>query len=192
MTSYSKITDHIAQALDRILFQYKNKPLIEGVFTALVKQVQEIEDALEPLVFERSVNTAIGAQLDEVGAIVGIARVAGQDDVSYRIAIKNKIIQNLNQGTPEEFIAAAKFFLNAAFVWYLEVYPAEVDLFTTTPIAPDDQDRIRALLENFLPIGVSLGLFGQYAGNDAFIFDGGKGFGDINDPSVGGLLADLY
>lgn len=186
------ISDHIARAKDRLIEQYKEKPKIEGLLEAIVKPLQELEDLFLALGTERWIDSAIGAQLDVVGKIVGAQREVGQNDEDYRLAIKAQIIMNLNQGTPEEIIAAAKFFIGSIFIWYLEVYPAAVDIFSSTIIPEENRAKIRAQLKKFLPAGVSLDSFGQFDEANPFIFSGGSGFGDVNDANVGGLLADLY
>ena len=190
--SWTPILDHIAQAKERLLEQQKNKPGIEGTLTAFVEQIQDIEDVLNALGTERAVDTAEGVQLDKIGEIVGIERELGQSDEDYRIEIKAKIVQNMNQGTPEEVIAAAKFFIGASFAWYLEVYPAAVDIFTSTPVDPSLQVKIRAKIKSFLPAGVAFDNFGFFPEVDAFRFDAAPGFGDTDDPDVGGLLAEIY
>lgn len=190
--SSTYISDHIARAKNRLIEQYKGKPKVEGVVEALVKPFQDIEDVLQQLKTERWIDTAIGVQLDKIGEIVGAEREIEQNDDDYRLLIKAKIIMNLNQGTPEEVIAAAKFFIGAAFIWYLEVYPAAVDIFSSTVIPEENRPKIRAQLKKFLPACVSLGSFGQFDEENPFVFNGGTGFGDVNDPDVGGLLADLY
>lgn len=190
--SSTYISDHIARAKERLIEQYKGKLKIEGVVEAVIAPLQDIEDVLEQLKVERWIDSAIGVQLDKIGVIVGAAREIGQNDEDYRLVIKAQIIMNLNQGTPEEIIAAAKFFIGAAFIWYLEVYPAAVDIFSSTVIPEPNRAKIRAQLKKFLPAGVSLDSFGQFDETNPFIFNGGSGFGDVNDPGVGGLLADIY
>lgn len=190
--SSTYISDHVAKAKDRLIQQYKGKPKIEGVIEAVVAPIQDIEDVLEQLKIERWIDTAVGVQLDKIGTIVGAAREIGQSDEDFRLVIKAQIIMNLNQGTPEEIIGAAKFFIGAAFIWYLEVYPAAVDIFSSTVIPEANRAKIRAQLKKFLPAGVSLDSFGQFDETNPFIFNGGSGFGDVNDPDVGGLLADVY
>lgn len=178
------IDDHVEKALDRILEQYKNKSKVRGLITAIVKPLQGIEDAAQPLLTLRHVNTAVGAQLDGVGQIVGLARELEQDDEDYRALIKAKIVQNLNNGTPEEVIAAAKFFLNTTEIWFTENYPAEVDIQTTEEIEESLRPKLRKVLEKFLPSGVALGIFGQYDVERPFLFDSGEGFGFIDGEST--------
>lgn len=190
--SSTYISDHIARAKNRLIEQYRGKSKVEGVIEAVVAPIQDIEDVLEQLKLERWIETAIGVQLDKIGRIVGAEREIGQTDDDFRLVVKAQIIMNLNQGTPEEIIAAAKFFIGAAFIWYLEVYPAAVDIFSTTVVPEPNRTKIRAQLKKFLPAGVSLDSFGQFDETNPFIFSGGTGFGDVNDPDVGGLLADIY
>lgn len=186
------IANHIAKAKDRLIEQYRGKVQLESLIEAIVKPLQEIEDVLNTLGLDRWIDSAYGVQLDKVGKIVGAYREAGQSDDDFRPIIKVQIILNLNQGTPEEIIAAAKFFIGAAFIWYLEVYPAAVDIFSSTVIPEANRQKIRLQLKKFLPACVSLSSFGQFDEENPFVFNGGTGFGDVNDPDTGGLLADLY
>ena len=190
--AWTYITDHLQRAKDRLLEQYKGKPLIEGLSDSLVQQIQDLEDVFQALSIERTVDNAVGEQLDQIGAIVGIERELGMNDEDYRLEVKAKIVQNLNQGTPEEIIAAAKFFIGATFAWYLEVYPAAVDILTSTPIDPTRVVKIRAKLKSFLPAGVSLDTIGFFPEEGAFRFDAAPGFGDTEDETAGGLLAEIY
>lgn len=190
--SSTYISDHVALAKERLIEQYKGKEKVEGTVEAIVTPLQEIEDVLLALKMERWIDSAIGVQLDKIGRIVGATRDVGQNDEDFRLVVKAQIIMNLNQGTPEEIIAAAKFFIGAAFIWYLEVYPAAVDIFSSTVIPEPNRAKIRAQLKKFLPAGVSLDSFGQFDETTPFIFDGGSGFGDVDDATVGGLLADIY
>lgn len=190
--SSTYISDHVARAKNRLIEQYRGKPRVEGIVEALVTPLQDIEDVLLQLKTERWIDSAVGIQLDKIGKIVGLERDYGQEDEDYRLLIKAKIVMNLNQGTPEEIIAAAKFFIGSIFIWYLEVYPAAVDIFSSTVIPAQNRAKIRGQLKKFLPAGVSLDAFGQFDETNAFVFNGGTGFGDVNDPSAGGLLADLY
>ncbi len=186
------VSDHISKAKARLIEQYKGKPKIEGVIEAITKPIQDIEEVLKQLNFERSIDTAIGVQLDKVARIVGAKREMGQSDDDFRFAIKSKIVMNLNQGTPEEIIAAAKIFIGADFIWYLEVYPAAVDIFSTVIVPKSFRGKIKTQLKKFLPAGVALDSFGQFDEKKPFLFDRGAGFGDVRDPNIGGLLADVY
>lgn len=58
-----------------------------------------------------------------------------------------------------------------------------------------DLDYIFFILQSILPAGVLLYHIGYYNGANAFAFDGGLdglGFGDVNDPSVGGEFGTIF
>lgn len=186
------IANHVAKAKDRLIEQYKGKVRLEALIESIVNPLQEIEDVLNALGTNRWIDSASGVQLDKVGKIVGAYRETGQSDEDFRSIIKVQVILNLNQGTPEEIISAAQFYIGAIFIWYLEVYPAAVDIFSSTVIPLNQRARIKGQLGKFLPAGVSLDSFGQFDRTNAFQFNAGAGFGDVNNPSTGGLLADLY
>lgn len=97
----AKITDHLARGLGRLLLQYRDKLKLQQLLAVCIEQVQEIEDALWQLWEERKLDTAAGAQLDTLGAIVGQAR-EGVDDDTYRLRIRARIRLNRSSGTAED------------------------------------------------------------------------------------------
>ncbi len=186
------IVNHIVQALDRLPQQYRGKERFAALLSALVNQVQEIEDALWQLFGERSLATSEGVQLDGIGEIVGLDRLPNMIDDDYRTALEIQIIQNMNEATPEEIIAAVLVFTGAATINYNELYPAAVSIFTPIVMTEDEVTAIRAKIKRLLGAGISLSDFGHSDEDNPFIFDGGNGFGDTANPTSGGKLADLY
>ena len=63
-------TKHVAQGLGRLLRQFQGQPNIEGQLQSFLVQVQELESMFIALVFERYVDSAVGAQLDGIGRVV--------------------------------------------------------------------------------------------------------------------------
>lgn len=164
--SLTPITDYVEQAIARLAAQYKGMPLIEGLVEAIIQPFQGIEDALVQTLNFRWVDTAIGAQLDGLGSIVGEER-RGRNDDEYRLAIKLRIAINTSQGTPENAINVFLLVTGCTQAHYLPYYPAEVDIFGNCNFA-------EAILGD---------------ASDDFAFDGGPdglGFGDFFDSSVGG------
>jgi hypothetical protein len=103
--------DHVSGALGRLCEQFKRKPNIIKLVTALAQPSQAIEDALMALFTQRSINTAIGAQLDALGTIVGQAR-GGLSDADFRRYIRARIATNSSDGTVEELISVGRLVLN--------------------------------------------------------------------------------
>jgi hypothetical protein len=94
---------HIAEALARSPEYIKGKQNWTAIVSALVSQVQEVEDALQQLATERGVDTAVGAQLAIVGAKVGEPDT-GLDTEIYRRRIRARIAANRSSGTIEQLI----------------------------------------------------------------------------------------
>lgn len=102
--------DHVEVALRRLPEQFKAKTRIANLLRALVGPFQSLEDALWQLIEERSVDTAIGIQLDQLGHIVGQER-GGLSDADYRRYIRARIMTNRSRGSVEDLIRIANLVL---------------------------------------------------------------------------------
>lgn len=165
------ITDHQDQAVARLAHQFKEKTLIEGFVRSLTQEWQDLEQIFFDLVDDRLVSTAIGAQLDGIGSIVGEKR-RGREDLAYRQAIIARIAINNSKGTPNEAITIFSLLTGATIVHLLEYFPGVVEIYGNT--------NFEYTYENL--------------GEDSFAFDGGidgLGFGDVFDPEVGGIFVGL-
>ncbi len=189
--SLTFIADHILRALDRLPEQYRGKQRIAAFISTFIQQVQDIEDAQGQLQVGRHVTSATGVNLDGVGKIVGLARIPGQSDETYRALIQIRIVQNLNQATPEELIAAAKFFLNNENIIYTELYPAAIAIFSTSEFDAEDAAFNKAQLQRLAAAGVKIAEFGTIPSR-AFRFDSGPGFSDEDGSELGGVFAAIY
>lgn len=129
----------------RLLHQYKGKPKIEGVLDAFSFQFDDLEDVWFELLDERSLDTSIGQQLDNLGSIVGEPR-DGRNDTAYRRAIQVRIRINNSSGTPEDLIDIAETATIGTDVRYFEHYPASYFISTDGTEIPNNivQDFIDA------------------------------------------------
>jgi len=75
----------------------------EKLVAVLATPFQSIESALQQLLTERSIDTAVGAQLDVIGRIVGQRR-NGWDDETYRRYCRARIATNRSNGNVENLI----------------------------------------------------------------------------------------
>jgi len=199
-----KITDHVQQALNRLLQQYKGKPKYAAFFTVLVQQIQDLEDGIFPLdegrqFYNGTSYPAEGAQLDGIGEIVGIDR-NGLSDEQYRIFILGKIAQNFSDATMPTIIKILDIFFAPVEMVTHELYPAEVDVeMADISLDPAFWQIVFPLIQRALGAGIKLGFITQYDLDNAFTVGddfgngSGGGFGDDLNPSVGGELAsDIY
>lgn len=185
----TEITDHVAQALGRLRQQYRGKPRLAALITAIVGPIQDLETAFQDLTNERSISTASGFQLDQLGTIFDLDRLGAEDDESYRARLAARAAQNVSQGEPETLIALYQLLTGADLVYLGESFPAGVRLYSD--VGYTDQAQINALYEQVklaLPAGVRLEQLGAFDPVTPFAFAGsapGSGFDD-------GILADLY
>lgn len=103
----------IQRYLDGIESQHKTKPRYMAMVTCLLDKLDPAHTAAKEMPAAFNVHTAIGAQLDVDGEIVGVNRrfppvnIPGMptylDDESYRQVILSKIIQNQWDGTYGQF-----------------------------------------------------------------------------------------
>ena len=84
---------------------------IEQLVAVLAGPAQDLENALQQLLLQRTVDNAVGAQLDIIGRLVGQIR-QGQDDDTYRRYIRARIATDNSTGKTEEFIAITQLILN--------------------------------------------------------------------------------
>lgn len=105
--------DHVASALARLPQQFRDKPKIVALVTALANSKQSLEDALIDLLLLRYIDTATGTQLDVIGRVVGQPRLLLGDD-DYRRYIRARVATNRSTGVGARIIRIARLILNDA------------------------------------------------------------------------------
>ena len=189
-----KISDHMAAVKGRLLQQYKGSVRLLSLIGILFGQpVQDIEDAAWPLYDRLDIDSAQGVQLDRIGAIVGLSR-SGWSDRLYRLLLRARIGKNVSHGTIEDVIGVWRLLAQANQVQVVETYPAQIDLYSDTPIDGDLSDFVAALMQQVVAAGVRVSFLAIiFSATNAFGFDPDDsnvgGFGDFNDSEVGAELA---
>ena len=136
--SINKITTHVNDALERLLFQYKDKVRMNGMISSTTEGLQELENTFWDVLTLRWINSASGEQLDRLGAIVVLDR-DGRTDEQYRVWLVGKIAINTSKGTPQNLVAAMNLLFGADKSQYIPVYPAGVEAIAgSPPIASDN------------------------------------------------------
>lgn len=169
-------------------FKVTCAPLLDGLLQTAVVEVQEVEDVLFQLLLQRSVDTAVGAQLDTLGAIVGIDR-EGRSNTEYRQSILVQIQINNTGGQEAALAALLEDLVNPVTIDIVEVFPAGLD------IAIDETGVTIGtiqLLRRAVAATVELQFAQVDPGETPFAFDGasfGDGFGNLVTPTDGGVFA---
>lgn len=209
--SIIRIPDHAERALARLLTQYRGTHSVPGVLRVLCRQVQEIEDALFAVIAGRALDTATGAQLNNLGRIVGVER-ASLDDAAFRLRIRAQILVNRRSGESETLIAILAYLAPGSTPILREHFPAALSLEAAGAVIADPTqhanviDSARAggvravLLYHPQPDDETARLVAEGTGSDLLgTLDGYHGLGDLHlyvtdgtaaFPSEGVLLLD--
>lgn len=190
---------HVTEALDRLVEQFKHETNMQGVVTSFVNQIQDLEDSGWELFTERSLTTAIGAQLDGVGSIVGEDRENRSDD-EYRLAIRVRILRNLSESTPEDILEIFNLYRPGVYK-LIENPPAALSLIPQEALTPSDPtpQQFAQLLDDikgagignaFIYGGYDVGYAFQFASGDTLESSALKGFGN-DTGTTGGHWYDI-
>jgi hypothetical protein len=121
----------------RLLNQFQNLPGWEAILSALLEQFDELEDSSTQLGVLSAIDRNVGAQLDNIGALIGEPR-EGFDDVVYRLHLKARVFLNKGSGTAPEILRMFDTLLGGAVDLRLEdEYPATFSLHTEDSAALD-------------------------------------------------------
>lgn len=190
-----KITDHVQQALNRLLFQYKESTNFRDfVTTVMGEQIQDIEDIGFELFGRLDIDNQEGEQLDGIGEIVGQPREGLTDD-EYRVFLKARIAVNVSEGDAERLINTWKLLMDANTVELIENFPAEVSFYTDTSIGNPNLEALAfELIQLVAAGGVRVGFAAVYPDNAFGFADSGintSGFGDDTDGNIGGEFSSI-
>lgn len=183
------ITDHVDQAQALPSWQLQDKANWRALLDVAVTRVQLFEDALQALAAGRSLDTAVGVQLDGEGHDIGQARFGGayglgESDADYRAKIKARIIANQSEGSALDLQRVVRALLgtNVQSVSVVDVAPASFVLAVgvTFGLGGDEAAWLLEFVREAKPAGVGIGGLAHYT-------DPVFGFSEDPDPMVAGF-----
>jgi hypothetical protein len=217
----TQISDHVKAAIKRLMSQYRDLnpqyflPLssdnsilpvsgISMLVAVFANEIQNLENVgfdvnNERLFYNGTTFPAQGAQLDGIGALVGIGR-NGLNDAEYLIFIIAKIAENFSDGTIPAIGNIVSLLFETQIFNFFEMFPAEIDLQIpdTSPLDPALYGAVAGIIQASLGAGIGLGSIVVYDATNPFEFGDAlaapaftNGFGDVNDASVGGEFASV-
>lgn len=190
------INNHVQLAYDRLLEQYKDSTKLKNLIAAIVAPLQDLEETFGDLESGRSIDTATGTLLDRLGNIVGIARVVGQTDDEYRVAIRTKVVENVSNGEPERLIAFYQLLVGAGMVVLYDAQHGEVGLMSDVDLTDESViNNYYRRVKKASPVGVRVSHLGSFDATEPFAFDGltsARGFGSTSDALAGGKFGTIY
>lgn len=194
--------DHTELALDRLISQYKNSPNLKAYISIFTDQLQELEDAGFDLLNFRDLDSAYGAQVDLLARVVNAERdTAGYtvDDATLIQLIKLKVLRNYTKCDTNDIIYIHSFIYETTNIIITESQ-ANYCVIIGKVLSPFEIALANALDSRGLrvlpkPIGIGV-CYGWYDPDNVFSFfddpdPASLGFGDSNNPSIGGAWAEL-
>jgi hypothetical protein len=103
----TQVTTHAVAAQGRLVSQYVDKPNLLALIGIVGARVQAVENTLWDVLTLRSLASATGQQLDNIGKLVGLARgsvVGGEDDAVYRTWLRVQVLINASRGTAPDLL----------------------------------------------------------------------------------------
>lgn len=164
-------TTRATTAQNRFVDVFREKADLLSFMTALTDETQALENAFFQLFTGFNVNTAVGTQLDAIGAVVGVSR-NGATDTVYRIRVRARIMINLSSGTPNQILRMVNLLTpDGTASKFRPFYPASFEVETTGPLSTSDAKEIGSALIEMTPAGVNSGLlYSEVAESDTFVF----------------------
>lgn len=190
----TQILDHITRAKDRLREQYKENPEVNYILDGIGAGIQQEEDMFNDMMVSRTLDGSFGKQLDLLGTIVGLARVPGQDDETYRALIKAKIGQNVSEGEPESVLSFWKTLTNATKIGIRDGTFGEIALSANLDFTQTQVNKFMKDLRAVVAAGVRVDGIESFDDTEAFTFQGalaGLGFGSDTNPAAGGKFATV-
>lgn len=193
----TKVTDHAAQAREKLLQQFKGLDNWADLLNVYSAQIQDIEDMLFQQIDVRFLDDALGDLLDGLGRIVGVER-GGLSDDEYRIRIRAQIKINLSSGTIEDISEIMTLVLPGATAFELaEEFPGQFLVDVTDVLPGTDGEFVSGILQKAKAGGVRA-ILAWYVDEDSFQFtvsgtvesDADRGFGDDTITTVGGVYSN--
>lgn len=144
------MADYTEQLRQDLVEQFKEKPVIDALISAIGEQLTDLHRFFTALRDERGVLTAIGKQLDGVGDIVCLSReeagamaciaesVYVLDDEEYRDYLIFKIWKNTNNCTYHDVIKAFRMFWPKPLYYHEDPQEPAVMILDTGILKPED------------------------------------------------------
>ncbi len=146
----------------------------EKLLACLVSPFQSLENVLQQLLIERSVDTAVGTQLDVIGKIVGQAR-NGLDDDTYRRYVRARVSTNKSTGVVADLITVTELVVYDDDAYYKVENQGTATIKVTVEdiaITQDLADTLLAFLKDTVSAGIRLVLqYGVSAPSELFQLD---------------------
>ncbi len=147
-------TNHVIEAQQLLLTQFRNLPNWNALLASYINQVQELEDMFFQILNDTTLDNSVGTQLDNFGTLLNVKR-EGLTDVEYRARLKGEIAKNQSSGTPEDVLAVVAAIVDEAVsTKYTPYYPAAFRIETFGAVNSTEGRQAAALVAKARLAGV--------------------------------------
>lgn len=140
---------HCLNAFRHLLAQYQDSPKLKAVLCLMIDQLQDLELTGAQFLAFRSLDTAIGKQLDGLGQNLLVPR-DGASEGFYRTLLKAKALVVSSTGTPEDLISILQEMIGATSLRIYESFPAGA-IFDAGELPIDEAERMAKIARLALP-----------------------------------------
>lgn len=142
--------DYVELLRGDLVEQFKEKPVIDAVISAIGEQLNDVRKFYEDLRGRRGIHTSMGQQLDGVGDIVVLSRLeAGElacvnesvyvlDDERFRQYLIYKVWRNTNNCTYHDVMKALRMFWPKPLYYREDPEVPATMVFETDMLSPED------------------------------------------------------
>ena len=166
-------TTHTATALAQLIEQFQDSADLKSLLTAFVDRVQDLEDALYPMLEIRNIDTMTGDRLDGLGQIVNVDR-GGRTDDEYRLRIRAELAILKSTGIARDLISTLQLLVaqTVADIQVDEYYPKTIFLRPRNfSVGTSDMETVADLLRRAAPAGTNLQvIYSTVESDDADVF----------------------
>lgn len=186
-------TDHIRQALGKLISRFQGRPRFAALVACNVNQTQLLEDAIWGVIDSRDVDTCDETRLKLLAKIVGQPIVGTVEQL--RTYVKVRVLVNRSRGRAPELLKIARILLGS--VAYFEG-SAHMIIEALEALGGRDPNTAAALLRDAKTGGVGLTVvYSPASQDDSFVYSSalgdvpGDGLGSSTDASTGGVIAAI-
>jgi len=192
VTNVTEVADLGARAVALLIQQFKSKVDIEAMVSVYADEMQEVQTTLFDMLEERALDTAVGVQLDIIGKLVKLDRLA-RTDAEYRKALRVEIAVIHSRSLDSDLFGIIFLLTGATVMQLYELPPAGISFYVDT-VGTATAAQIESALDRAAGAAIKLEAFTTTEGATPFGFfgdDTAEGFSDTGVESSGvGTLAD--
>jgi hypothetical protein len=159
---------HTAEARAQLLEQFQNSEDLKALLSVFVDQVQDLENATQPIIDARDIDTMTGDRLDGLGEIVNVSR-GGTSDTAYRLRIRAELAILRSNGSEADLVNILLLLLamDTKDIQFDEYYPKTVYMRPrNTDIGANDMSLVNTLMRRATPVGTELHIIYSTAETD--------------------------